>query len=382
MPLQTTHPQDAPTTKIRPPSIAPPSPTQVLGMVLISYLVFLAVLSSLGGLALVGGKFGDNGDYLKAASAIRHWQLSGVYVKQFWGLSYAVAGVSIMTRTPERAALIVVGVSASLVTVALCWWLFDGWIAAFFALLNFDWFQRTLLGGAEPLFIALLLGSFAALRRERWVWAAVLGSLATVVRPFGVFALVGLGIQLLYRKRFRDCAIATAIALAIGALYTWPLEHYLGNPFANVASYQQNDWHGGLPFNFPFVDIVRDTIRSHEPLTNLALTTGWILFVLIAIVVALRSGELQRLAKVHTAEACFLFLYCLALYTYNAPGWARAEFPRFALPVLPWALFFLKRYVPQNRKIVWALAVITPSLAAASAVGVRHIGGILLRHFH
>ena len=382
MPLQTTHPQDAPTTKIRPPSIAPPSPTQVLGMVLISYLVFLAVLSSLGGLALVGGKFGDNGDYLKAASAIRHWQLSGVYVKQFWGLSYAVAGVSIMTRTPERAALIVVGVSASLVTVALCWWLFDGWIAAFFALLNFDWFQRTLLGGAEPLFIALLLGSFAALRRERWVWAAVLGSLATVVRPFGIFALVGLGIQLLYRKRFRDCAIATAIALAIGALYTWPLKHYLGNPFANVASYQQNDWHGGLPFNFPFVNIVRDTIRSHEPLTNLALTTGWILFVLIAIVVAIRSGELQRHAKIHTAEACFLLLYCLALYTYNAPGWARAEFPRFALPVLPWALFFLKRYVPRNRKIVWALAVITPSLADASAIGIRHTWGILLQHFH
>jgi hypothetical protein len=221
-----------------------------------------------------------------------------------------------------------------------------------------------------------------ALRRERWVYAAVLGSLATVVRPFGVFALVGLGVHLLYRKRFRDCATATAIALGIGALYTWPLKHYLGNPFANVASYQKTDWHGGLPFNFPFVDIVRDTIRTSAPLTNLALTSTWMLFVLVAIVVAIRSGEFQHYAKIHTAEACFVFLYCLALYTYNAPGWSRSQFPRFALPMLPWALFFLKRYVPKNRKVLWALAMITPSLAAASAVGIRQTWGILLRHLH
>jgi len=379
MPPQTTHPQNELIGELRPPSL-----TQVLGMVIVSYLVFFAFLSFVGGSywSLVRGEFGDNPDYLEAASAIRHWQFSGVNVKQFWGVSYAVAGVSIMTGTSEATALVVVCVGASLVSVALCYWLWDGWIAAFFALLSLDWFQRSLLGGAEPLFMALLLGSFLMLRRERWVYAAVLGSLATVVRPFGVFALVGLGIHLLYRKRFRDCAIATAIALGIGALYTWPLKHYLGSPFANVASYQKYDWHGGLPFNFPFVAIVRDTIRIHAPWTNLALTLSWMLFVLVAIVVAIRSGEFRHYAKVHTAEACFVFLYCLALYTYNAPGWSRSQFPRFGLPILTWALFFLKRYVPTNRNVVWALAVITPSLAAASAVGIRQTWGILLRHFH
>jgi hypothetical protein len=137
-----------------------------------------------------------------------------------------------------------------------------------------------------------------------------------------------------------------------------------------------------LPFDFPFVDIVRDLIRTSAPLTNLALTLGWMLFVLVAMVAAIRSGEFQRYTKIHTAEACSVALYCLALYTYNAPNWSRSQFPRFALPVLPWALFFLKRYLPANRKVVWALAVITPSLAAASAVGIRQTWGILLRHFH
>jgi hypothetical protein len=362
----------------------PPSLGYLLAIVVISYLVFLAVLSFLGGSywSLVGGKFGDNPDYLAAASAIRHWRFAGVHVKQFWGVSYAVACVSILTGASENVALVLVCAGASLGSVALCFWLWDGWIAAFFALLSLDWFQRSLLGGAEPLFVALLLGSFLALRRGRWVIAAVLGSLATVVRPFGVFALVGLGIHLLYRRRFRDCAIATAIGLFIGALYTWPLMHYLGSPLANVASYQKSDWHGGLPFNFPFVAIIKDTISNGAPLTSLALTSAWILFVLVAVVVAIRNGEFQNYARKHTAEAAFVFTYCLALYTYDAPGWSRSNFPRFALPMLPWALVFLERYLPKNRKLVWTLAVITPTLAAASAVGIRQAWGILVHRFH
>ena len=364
--------------------VRPPSPTQVLGMVLVSYVVFLVFLSCIGSSywPMVEFKTGDNPAYLEVASAISHWQFSGLNVKQFWGLPYAVACVSVMSGASLPAALVAVCVGASLVSVALCYWLFDGWIAAFFALLSFEWLQRSLLGGAEPLFVALLLGSFLTLRRERWVYAAVLGSLATVVRPFGVFALVGLGVQLLYRKRFRDCAIATSIALVIGALYAWPLKHYLGNPLANVALYQKNDWHGGLPFNLPFVTIVHDTFPINAPLTNLALTLGWILFVLVGIAVAIRSGEFQHYAKNHTAEACFVLLYCLALYTYDAPGWSRSNFPRFAIPVLPWLLVFLKRYLPTNRKVLWALAVIAPCLAPASAVGIRQTWGILLQHFH
>ena len=357
--------------------------TQVFGMVIVSYAVFLAVLHFLGSSywPLVEST-GDNPSYLAAASAIRHWQFSGVDVKQFWGLPYAVAAVSRMSGASLAAALIAVCIGASLLGVALCYWLWDGWIAVFFALLSLDWFQRSLLGGAEPLFVALLLASFVMLRRERWIYAALLGSLATVVRPFGVFALVGLGVELLYRKRFRDCAIATALALAIGALYAWPLEHYLGNPFANVTRYQQNDWRGGLPFNFPFVAIVHNTIPISAPLTNLTLSLGWILFILVGVVVAISSGEYRNYAKSHTAEACFLLLYWLALYTYDAPGWSRSNFPRFALPILPWTLNFLRRYLPKNRKVLWALAVITPSLAAASTVGIRQVSRMLLQRFH
>jgi len=356
---------------------------EVMAIVLVSYFVFLVFLSFAGGSywSLVGGKFGDNPAYLRAASAIRHWQFSGVTVKQFWGLPYAMAGLSLATGMSDTTALVVVCVAASLASVALCYWLWDGWIAAFFALLSFDWFQRSLLGGAEPLFVALLLGSFLALRKDKSRLAAVLGALATVVRPFGVFALIGLAVHLLYRKRVGDCAVATAIALGIGALYAWPLQHYMGSPLANFTLYQRNDWHGGTPFSFPFVAIIRDTIPVNAPLTNLALTLGWIVFVLVGLVTAIRTGAFQYYARNHTAEACFVFLYCLALYTYDAPGWSRSNFPRFALPMLAWMLVFLRRYVPTNRSVMWGLAVISPTLAAASAVGIRQTLETFLTRF-
>jgi hypothetical protein len=350
--------------------------------VLVSYLVFLAFLRLFGGQywSLVCCKFGDNPSYLQAAAAIRHWHFSGIIVKQFWGLPYAIAGLSLTTGLREEIALVVVCVSASLVAVACCYVLWDGWIAAFFAVLSLDWFQRSILGGAEPLFLAMLLSCFLALRRGRWRTAAVLGALATVVRPFGIFALIGLAAQLLYQRRFRDCATATAIASGIGALYAWPFAHYFGSPLANVDLYSRNDWNGGLPFGVPLVAILRDTIHSGAPLTNLVLTWGWILFVLVSLVVALRSGGLQQYAKQNPAEACFVILYSLALYTYSAPGWSRSNFPRFALPLLPWVLMFLRRYIPRRRSVVWALSVITPALAAASAVGIHQVAKSALTH--
>ena len=354
---------------------------QVFLLVLTAYAVFLAVFLLLGGRYWPRVEdFGDNPAYIRLAVAIHHWQFTGVVVKQFWGLSYAVGAVSLLTTLPETISLIVVCVAASLASVAVCYELWDGWIAIFFSLLSFDWFQRSLLGGAEPLFMAFLLGSFLALRRQHWVIAAVLGALATVVRPFGIFALIGLGIELLHRRRFRDFAVATAIALAIGALYAWTVRQALGNAFANVALYQKNDWHGGLPFSFPLLAVLKDTFPINAPLTNLALTWGWILFVLFGIVEGARSGQLLEYAREHTAEACFVVLYAIALYTYSAPGWSRSNFPRFALPLLPWVLIFLRRYVPTDRRIAWGLAVVAPALAAASAIGIRQAAGMLFRH--
>ena len=368
---------------------APPSDPQapplseISGFVILSYAIFYAVLFLGGGLGLVGGDaFGDNPAYLKPAAAIQHWQFSGVEVHQFWGVSYATAVLSTVTRIPLRPAFVILCVVASLASLMLCHRLWGGWVAAFGCLLSLDWFQRSLLGGAEPLFIALILASFLALRRGKWAWSAVFAALATVVRPYGVFALIGLGIQLLWKRKFQECTYAVLIALLIGGLYAWPLAHYFGNPLANVASYQHNDWHGSPPFTFPFASIVRDTLMSPAPLTNRALTSVWVALMLLGAVIAIKSGDLRKYASSYPAEACFACLYWVALFTYSSPEWARAQFPRFALPVLPWILVFLYGYLPKQRWVVWSLVIVTPALAAASAIGIRNVVPALVRHLH
>jgi hypothetical protein len=160
-------------------------------------VVFVAFVSLFRAYTAAVDDFGDSSAYMTLASAIRHWDFRNVVIKQFWGLPYAMAALSTITRISDRTSLLVISAIASFVSVMLAWRLWGGWIAGFFAILNFDWLQRSYLGGSGPLFVALLFGSFLAVRKERWLIAALLASFATVVRPLGLFALVGIGVALL-----------------------------------------------------------------------------------------------------------------------------------------------------------------------------------------
>jgi hypothetical protein len=369
--------------RILPEDSGAPSLRETLALVIFSYAVFYLALFFWNGLRLVGGdQFGDNPAYLELATAIREWRFAAISAHQFWGASYATAAFSLVTRVPLRASLVIVCVVSSLIGVVLCHRLWNAWIAVFFASLSLDWFQRSLLGGSESLFVALVLVAFWFVRRERWKPSALFGSLATVVRPYGLFMLIGLGVQLLWQKKFKECLYATLIALLIGGAYAWPLAHYLGNPFANVSAYRQSDWHGEFPYTIPFVTIIRDTFGTPAPLTSIVLTSLWAGLIVAGIGVAVIDGDLRRYARAHLAEACFVCIFCMALVTYNSREWARTDFPRFALPVLPWILVFLYRYLPKKRVVVWSLAVITPVLAAASALGIRNVPGMIAKHFH
>jgi hypothetical protein len=63
--------------------------------------------------------FGDSSPYLTLASAIRHFDFPGIVVKQFWGLPYATAALSSLTRISDRTSLLAISVIASCVSVVL-----------------------------------------------------------------------------------------------------------------------------------------------------------------------------------------------------------------------------------------------------------------------
>ncbi|MFZ3263884.1 MAG: hypothetical protein WA172_07780 [Terriglobales bacterium] len=350
-----------------------PSAGEVLALVVLSFAVFVSIVALVRNYAVAVDSFGDSSAYMNLASAIRRWDFHGVIVKQFWGLPYAVAALSKLTGLSDRASLLVFSFVPSLLTVFFAKHLWDGWIAGYFAILNFDWLQRSCLGGSEPLFMCFLLGAFVSVRERRWMLAALLAALATIVRPLGIFALVGIGLTLLWTKDFRKFAGATMIGLLVGVLYALPLAAHFGDALATVNSYHSKAWQGGWLFGFPFYAIIKGTLLYPAPWTNLVLSFGWIFLVLGAIVAMATSKTFRSYCRSHPVEAIFLAPYLWCLFTYNYPYWARSNFARFAIAILPFVLLALYRWIPKDRRVLWGLGVAAPALAASSALGVVNV---------
>ena len=345
---------------------------------LASAIVFGVAVSAVTGYTRLVDSFADNSAYIAVAAAIQKWDFQSVFVKHFWGLSYFIAALSRITGLSDRSSLLVICWTSSLVAVVLAYRLWGGWIATAFSILNFDWYLRSFLGGSEPLFVALLFGSFLAIRRERWLLAALLAALATITRPLGIFLLAGIGLTLLWRHDWRRFALALTIALVIGALYIIPLVRYFHDPLATVHSYESTQ-SGSSLFGVPFYAIVKGTILYPAPLTNLLLTFGWIFLVLTAAVAMLATESFRSYARAHPPETIFAAPYLLSLYCYNYPYWARGNFPRFAIPILPFVFLALWRWIPKDRRILWALTPVTAVLAAGSAVGIRNVMHLIHR---
>ncbi len=356
-----------------------PSRREVLAMSAATCILFVAFVAMCRNYFAAVDNFGDSSAYMTLASAIRHWDFRGIVIKQFWGLPYAMAALSSVTGISDRTALLLISLVSSFAGVALAYRLWGGWVAGFFAVLSFDWMQRSYLGGSEPLFVALLFGSFVAVRKERWLAAALLASLATVVRPLGVFALLGIGLTLLWRRSYRTFLLATAIGVVIGTLYMLPLARHFGDPLATVNSYHSREWQGGWLFGFPFYAIIKGTLMEPPPLTNLLLSSGWILLVLVATVVMIKTDRFREYARAHPVETLFLIPYLWTLYTYNYPHWARSNFARFAIPIIPFVLVALYRWIPKDRRVLWSVGLMTPVLAAASAVGISNVVQLVRR---
>ena len=349
-----------------------PSTIELVFLVLVTFLLVVAIVTIARGYAATIDNFGDSSAYMGIASAIRRWDFHGLVVKQFWGLPYAMAALSKISNVSDRTALLLFSLLPSLVAVLLSRRLWDGWIAGYFAILNLDWLQRSCLGGSEPLFMCLLLAAFLAVRRQRWLLASLLASCATTVRPLGIFALMGIGLTLLWRKDFRRFVAATAIGLLVGALYSVPLTLHF-SALANVSSYHSKEWEGGWLFGFPFYAIIKGTIIHPAPWTNLIRSFAWIGLVTLAVVVMAKSAQFRAYCKDHAWEALFLVPYLWCLYTYNYPSWARSNFERFAIPILPFVLLALDRWLPKNRRVLWGFGALSAVLSACSALGIANV---------
>jgi hypothetical protein len=296
-------------------------------------------------------------------AAVRRWDFSEVpssHPKEFWGFPYLSALVAIVTRLPDDFAILLVSSSMFVVANYLCCRLWGTTVAAWLMVVNYWWLDTATEGMTEPLFMALLLGSFIAFRKERWVFAAVLASAATIVRPAGIFALIAIGIVLLARRELRRLAITTAIGLATGILYVVPMMLIYGDPFANVAGYHASDWSSGLPVTIPLLPLIKgaaiyEAFRHWSKLH--ILIAVWVVLALAGTIKMATSKHFWHYAKVYPAEAIFAGAYALFLFSYDSPLWVWLYFPRFVIPLLPFLLLVFLDRLPRDRRILWGVAL-------------------------
>ena len=345
-----------------------PTLQEVILLSAVCYAFYLLLLSVLGNYWQLFGTFGDNQPYVWIAEGIRHWNFKSIKEWQFFGLPYVMVAFSILTHTSYWTSILVLSIGCAFVSIALSDRLWGGWVAGVFAVCSRDWMERAVIGGAEPLFLALVFGSFLAARREKWAFAAFLAAFSTVVRPMGIFALIAVGVALLIRRDYRQFAAASSIGLVVGSLYVLPLKLYMGTALANVNAYGAADGSGGRPITLPFYALLENKMPLLSTNLNVARAGCWIILLVLAVLAMLRTEPFREYARTHLVETIFGGLYITLLFTYNSP-WARIAFPRYVIPVIPFMVLGLLPWIPKDRRLLWAFGLLSAMLSAVETCG-------------
>lgn len=304
--------------------------------------------------------------YAEAATAVRHWHLSGAAARQFWGYSYAGALVSlVLPGVPMLVVLVIVSTVSGCIAVSLIHRLWGGWIAVYLTAVGWQWVQREAFGGSEPLFMAFVLASFLSVRNDKWRLAALFAALGTTVRPIGVFAVGAILATALIKRRWIDVALGCSITAVTFGLYCVPLA-LTGDTLGNIHWYAPQMMGG---------TVWRNLLTDEVSPVRQILVAGAIAAVLAAPLAAFAREQTGR-----WAENLFAFGTSCFLVTLNCQPCAWA-FSRFAIVSIPFALLVVRRWLPRDDRVVCVLSIFSALIAAAMQVNDRSPGTALLHLF-
>jgi hypothetical protein len=360
------------------PDLPEPSLLEVLLILIAEFVLYAAIIYRVGGWgAMVAPRF-DAPFYVDVANTIRQWHFQGGESAQFfWGYPYVIAGFSKLFSISALVAAVIISFLASVAVCVLVRRLYGGWVAAAFVVVNFEWIQRALGAGSEPLFMCLLYASFLLARSGRWNLAALLAALSTTVRPVGVFALLSFAAVLAWRKCYRQLTAITLVGFAVGVLYCIPVRMLMGTPFASFVAYKDDWGASGWPITYPFTTMVFAFISGLHGDTRwwrLIWFVAWLIIALAGAVTVWLPRNWDRVLADYHPEALFTSLYLLFFLSYNYGGIVRF-FPRFVIPVLPLLLFSMRDKIPHDRRVLWAAAALSALLGAADVVSFRSLVG-------
>lgn len=350
---------------LRGPSAVDWTCREVVVTVITAYVLFLLIVFSAGDYTARARKAGDNGSYADEMAAVRGDRANAT-ARHFVGYPIAAAAVEGAIPLGEPWSLVSVSLASSLLAVVLACRLWGCLPAVFFALMNLDWLQRSLLGGAEPLFAALLFGALLLAREERWAGAAALAAAATIVRPNGIFALIALALVLFQRRRFSNLAAATLIGLAVGSLYLVIVWSVFGRVTGSSDWYLY--WGLGRDRTFvPFATVAVSYADGWLTWKSCAKYLVWMLFTSVSLFRLLRYRRELVMQKDRQVEKLFTALY-LGSFLLLPAWWIEGEYPRYLVPAIPLLFAAVEPYLPVRRSIVWTMSAVSVAVAALDDV--------------
>jgi hypothetical protein len=352
-----------------------------LGLSDVVAVVFAALLIPFYELIRAGNFWGriidwnDNASYIEIAKIIRIGGFPNG--PHFWGFPSVIAATQVAFGISGPTALVAISVACSVAASFLMYRLYGAVATVVFLVLCPEWVRLSVMGGSEPLFLCLLLGSWLAFRSDRVLMAVLLASFATTVRPVGFFALCAIAFALILRRHWRELAMSICIGVGIGLAYLAWLWEVTGDAFINFRIYSASDWPSGNPFSIPFVQLGKSFF-------DLLLHGRWTVWVQSLFCIALLSfgafalsKQMRAVLQRYPAELAFVIAYLGFLACYNI-GLVAETLPRFAIPVLPFLLFTARNWLPKNRFLVWPMAVLSALIASSAPVGFREVFGFSL----
>jgi hypothetical protein len=205
---------------------------------------------------------------------------------------------------------------------------------------------------SESLFLALVVGSFIAARRERWLGAGIFGAFAALARPNGILLLPALGADALWEfwetRRFNSRWLWAGLVPLGFTVYLGVNYHVTGDALAFL-KLEHSHWSDALVGPWSGVRVNFDIARDWDP--SQAEMIG------AQVVFYLGVGLAGAIAAVFLLRPSYAVWMALNWLLFASQSWDISG-PRYTLMMFP--LFILLARLAQRR--TWDAAITVWSL--------------------
>jgi hypothetical protein len=185
----------------------------------------------------------------------------------------------------------------------------------------------------ESLFLTLAIGAFLAVRRDRWLFASILGAFASLTRTNGLLLLAALGVEALHRwvseRRWRWQWLW--IGLIPSGFVGYLLLNYevTGDPFT-FTQYERLHWDQSLIWPWKQVGIMTAVFNWHTPYEAQMIGLQVMLYLAIGLAAVIGSIFMLRPSYAVWMVANWLLIACLS-WDLSAPRYLLGMFPMFIM---------------------------------------------------